>query len=491
MKPQLTDLKKYRNVCDVIVPNDLCSGCGVCAGVCPPKIKALKIDWNIYGELVPVELPGRCTKCGMCLSVCPSWNQDENETTLADHLFGYQNTIQRDPVVGLYIDLFAGYSKVNNHRIQGASGGLVTWLNEKVLTEGIVNRVCCVLPNSDPDNLFRFSIIESVQEIRKASRSVYYPVELSKVIYEILNDDGKYAITGLPCALKGLRLAMSHNVELRKRIIILIGLVCGQQKSKFFAEYLCALAGGQSFEIASASFRVKDLTRHHLDHRFEFTCGFGKNSKKGHVYQSEGMTWLWGHDCFKLNSCNFCDDITSEVADVAFGDAVNAPYNRGNEGTNFAIVRSGLMRDLLVNGASAGEIFFERVPLRAIVERQQGIILLKREDLQQRLYVAHNSNKGNALYIPSKRFPPRRRLSPFRNRDMEKRDQLRYVSRNTYSKYRYRPGVILHVERAIWSVLEASASMNWQVHLFYVVTRIIESFKNCIRGLYQKLYMVI
>ncbi|MBC8264041.1 MAG: Coenzyme F420 hydrogenase/dehydrogenase, beta subunit C-terminal domain [Anaerolineales bacterium] len=468
------ELGAYRNVCDVIVPNDLCCGCGVCAGVCP--VHALKIEWNKYGEYAPVEQPGKCTECDLCLPVCPFWNQKEDETTLAGREFGHQDGIQHDAVVGLFLDLFAGYSKVNNHRIQGAGGGLTTWLLEKLLVQGIVDRVGCVVSNDDPDTLFRFSVVDTVQDIQRASRSAYYPVELSQVISEILSVDTKYAVTGLPCALKGLRLAMQRNAKLRERIVVLVGLVCGQQKSKFFAEYLCALAGGQPSGLMAASFRVKDTARHHLDHRFEFMCDSGENVTAGHVYQSEGMAWLWGHDCFKLNMCNFCDDITAEVADVTFGDAVSERYSYGNMGANFVIVRSGLIRDLLTSGASAGEIVLDRVPLQAVTQRQQGVILLKRHDLQHRLYLIRN--KDNASYIiPAKRFPPRRRWNPLRNWDMGKRDQLRAVSRNTYAEYRYQPGVVLQVERAIWSVLEKSAYRDWRFQLLSGIAGIMKSIR--------------
>jgi coenzyme F420 hydrogenase subunit beta len=471
------------NVCDVIVPSRLCVGCGVCAGVCP--VSALKIEWNKCGEYAPVEQTGKCTECKLCLQVCPFWSQEENETTLAERTFGHQDGIQYDSVVGLYLDLYAGYSKVNNHRIQGAGGGLTTWLLEELRTQGIVNRVCCVVPSSEPSTLFRFSVVDTIQDIRRASRSAYYPVELSQVISKILSVDGKYALVGLPCALKGLRLAMLRNADLRKRIVVLIGLVCGQQKSKFFAEYLCALAGGQPSKLVSASFRVKDRTRHHLDHCFEFTCGSGDGVMTGSIYQSEGMAWLWGHDCFKLNACSFCDDITAEVADVVLGDAVSETYSYGTTGANFVMVRSGLMRDLLVSGALAGKIVLDKVPSKAIIERQQGVILLKRDDLQHRLYIIRH--KGSASYIPVKRFPPRRRLNPLRNWDMKRRDRLRTVSGNTYADNRHHPSVVLQVERAIWSELDRSVHNNWRFHLLSCIACIVKSIRFRIGGLIRRL----
>ena len=84
---------QYHNVCDATVSNELCCGCGVCAGICPEG--ALKIEWNKYGEYVPIEQAGKCIECDLCLQVCPFWNQPENETTLAEREFGHQNGIQR------------------------------------------------------------------------------------------------------------------------------------------------------------------------------------------------------------------------------------------------------------------------------------------------------------------------------------------------------------------------------------------------------------
>ncbi|MDD5063425.1 MAG: Coenzyme F420 hydrogenase/dehydrogenase, beta subunit C-terminal domain [Phycisphaerae bacterium] len=474
---------KYKNVCDVIVRNDLCVGCGLCAGICPEG--ALQIVWNNYGEYVPAEQAGRCTECGLCLGVCPFWNQQENETTLAEREFKDQSGIQHNPITGLFLDLFAGYSKVDNHRSSAAGGGLTTWLLEKLFTEQLVDHVCCVVPDNDAGTLFRFAIVNSIGDIRNASRSVYYPVELSKVVSEILNVDAKYAVVGLPCVLKGLRLAMLHNTGLKKKIVALVGLVCGQQKSRFFAEYLCAVCGGCPSKLKSASFRVKDQGRHHLDHRFEFICGSGQNETAGYVYQSQGMGWLWGHDCFKINACNFCDDIMAEVADVTFGDAVAEPYCYGNMGANFVVVRSQVIRNLLVSGASAGEIILDEVPVESVIAREKDVALQKRDDLMHRLYELNN--RHDSSYVPVKRIAARRRFNPCRNLDMCIRDQLRKVSRESYAEFRHLPGVGLVIQKAMSKVLENFTAKSWRYHFLLgiaCITRLVRvSFDNLMQRL--------
>jgi coenzyme F420 hydrogenase subunit beta len=419
--------EELQNVCSVIARNDLCAGCGVCAGVCGNISRALAMEWNEYGEYVPIEVSGKCTGCGSCLASCPFWNQEENETTLAQRAFSHQENLMHHPVVGFYLDLYSGYSNIDDHRMSGSGGGLGTWFLEQLLTRGIVDKVCCVLPNDDPAKLFTYSMVDNVMMLRQASRSKYYPVEISHILSEIYASDHKYAVVGLPCVLKGLRLAMRQDERLRERISCLVGLVCGQQKSKYFAEYLCAMRGGQPRNLATVTFRVKDEARSHLDHRYEFVCNGENKVKKGNVYQSEGMGRVWGYDYFKLNSCNYCDDICAEVADVSFGDAVADRYSYGNRGGNFVIARNQIAIDILEEGAKAAEIILERIPIDAIVERQRGTIINKRYDLSHRLY-GDVKNRGKQ-YIPMKRVTPKRRINLIRNLDMAARDRMRSLLR--------------------------------------------------------------
>jgi len=451
-------MRECKNVCDIIVRNEFCVGCGVCAGLCPAH--ALKIEWNKNGEYNPVEISDRCDGCGLCLKICPFWNQNEDETTLAIREFGSCKSIKRNSIVGLFMDLFSGYSMVGEHRIKGASGGLTTWFLEKVLTCGIAKKICCVVPNNDPDTLFRYALVDSITDVRKASRSVYYPSELSHVIPQILGTNDKCVVVGLPCVLKALRLAMLHNTDLRKRIVLLVGLVCGQQKSKFFAEYLCSIKKGEPSRLVSASFRVKNASRHHLDHRFEFSYMSQGRVINDTIYQSEGMGRVWGLDYFKINACNFCDDVTSEVADVAFGDAVSESYSYGNTGANFVITRSCLTCEMLIDGALNKEIILDTVPLDAIVERQKGVLVLKRGDLQHRLYLMHYNNKVD--YIPKKRFAPCLRLRASLNRNMQIRDKIRVASRNIYAEYRHQTSVVSKIEKEVGSILKN----DWLWHIF-------------------------
>lgn len=399
--------KPYRNVCEVIVANDFCVGCGVCAGVCPAR--ALTMQFNAHGEYIARETGTACLeKCDLCFRACPFWNQADNEDTLAQAAFGSVPNIHHRPETGYYLDAFVGYSNVDGHRANGASGGLATWFLETLLRQGIVDRVVCVVANDDPSKLFKFAVLDQVEGVRRASRSCYYPVELSGVIHEILTTEARYAIIGLPCFLKGLRLAMRMNRRLRERVTVLAGLVCGQTQSKQLAEYLCALGGGNPAHMARAVFRVKDPARPATDHGFRFECQSGPVSS-GTVFWSEGMSEAWTTGYFRPGACDFCDDVFAEVADVVFMDAWLPEYRREHKGTNLVLVRSGAVQQVLESAALIGTVDLARTDVERVIASQRGVIFKKRTELACGARRIRNANPASA-YLPRKRVEPQLRV---------------------------------------------------------------------------------
>src|SRR5690554_4840791 len=168
------------NVIDKIVKNDLCIGCGTCAGICPQKI--LKIQDNEYGEYIPSEVRVCDSHCGLCMEVCP-FGDNENETQIGTKIYGSTEGIRYLPETGYYLDSYVGYS--NELRQSSASGGMAVWLLTKLLKEGIVDYVICPTPQKNLEKLFSFEILSDENSIKAASGSVYYPVEMSEVIQKI------------------------------------------------------------------------------------------------------------------------------------------------------------------------------------------------------------------------------------------------------------------------------------------------------------------
>lgn len=373
------------NVISRVVELNLCSGCGLCVSVCPKK--NIKMDFNIHGEYVPFVVGDLCSdKCAICLDVCPFYDNGENEDTLGKRLFSDIPSIKHSPKTGYYLDSFVGYSNQNSHRENGASGGLATWTLEKLFIDNLVDQVVCVSPNDDPEKLFKFKICNTSEEVRDCSRSCYYPVETSEVIKHILSHDGRYAIIGLPCICKAIRLAIQVSPKLKRRIKFVLGLVCGQTKSKFFAEYICSLGGGDPHNLQKVTFRIKDTNRPASDFGLKFISDNEQGSRQeGVVYRTDGMDKIWCNRYFTPNACNFCDDVFAECADAAFMDAWLPKYFLDYRGHTIALVRDSQILNLFTNAEKKEEMFLDRLDISDVIASQRDVLISKRVDIGERL----------------------------------------------------------------------------------------------------------
>jgi coenzyme F420-reducing hydrogenase beta subunit len=382
------------NVLESVVSNNLCIGCGMCAGICP---------FNEFGEYVSRKQGGRCPDtCNVCLKVCPFSAQPENEDTLGTKLFANVPGIKHTPETGYYLENFVGYSTVHDHRANGASGGLATWILETLLNENLVDQVACVSPTKVTEKLFKFAICSSPEDIRKCSRSCYYPVEISEMIQHILSNEGRYAIVGLPCVCKAIRLAMQLNPKLQDRVKFVLGLTCGQTKSKFFAEYICALGGGDPKYLEQFTFRVKEPRRPASDFGMKFICQTGKNPpREGVVFWSEGIDQIWNHRYFTPNACNFCDDVFAELADICFMDAWLPEYFPNWRGHSIVLVRGNALVEVLEESINNGSLSAKKLNIREVVKSQLGVLHSKRGDISRRIRLSEKDGQ----------ITPKKRLS--------------------------------------------------------------------------------
>ena len=389
-----------RNVCESIVAKNLCIGCGVCAAICPPSV--LDMKFNIFGSYIPVEYKEGCLeKCDLCLRACPFSDQDENEDTLAKATFGQTRGISHAPEPGYYLDCYAGYSTVNNHRLNGASGGMATWFLERLLNDGIVDKVVCVTPNSgDVKKLYHFDILDTAEAVRDSSKSCYYPVEISNVVSRILSENGRYVIIGLPCLIKSLRLTMRKNRRLRQRIVVLAGLACGQTKSKFFVEYLTSLLRGAHYPLRDVQFRIKDSTRPATDYGIQISWQDKNKVLTKQIFWTEGISKVWTHDYFKPNSCNFCDDVFAETADVVFMDAWLPKYKEDYRGHSLVINRKEEFKKIFEDAKTSNSANLETINMIEVIKSQKSTLRQKREIMQYRLYLAEK----DGFSIPQKRW---------------------------------------------------------------------------------------
>jgi len=401
-----------------VVDHDLCIGCGVCAAMCPDN--TLEMQFNRFGECNPITI-GDCSKeCGICLKVCPFADSDENEDTIGKRLYGGIPGIQYRPETGYYLNSYVGYSE--KHRQNSASGGVATWLLTTLLTENVVDHVICVAPTGDSYRLFAFQIFDTPEDVRSGAGSAYYPVELSGVIRQVLEIPGRYAITGLPCFIKAIRLAQKKNSKLRDRIVVTVGLTCGQLKSRQFTEYIAALAGVRG-KVTGVRYRGKSLDQPASNFYFSLTTLDGVESR---IFWNEGIAEVWTNRWFTPNACNYCDDIFAECADVTCMDAWLPEYSKDSRGTSLFLVRSPLVQEMVAQGRGG---CLNPIPVEQVLQSQGGVVEVKRQHLMYRIYLGQE--KGSK--VPEKRVAPKRLGNPFLRQEVFLKDQMQFASKDLWN----------------------------------------------------------
>lgn len=378
-----------------VVENDLCIGCGACVQACPSK--ALNVDWNSYGFLIATSNENQCDEGGSCIEVCP-FNPEpgpgyKNEDGLAaDFLAEAPNYHVQ---MGRYHALYVGYS--HKHRVTSSSGGIGTFLYEKLFDKGLIDHVVTVGESKSSNAHYQYKVVSNKNDLLSISKTRYHPVTLATTLQEIKQLEGRVAISGIGCFIKAIRLAQEKDPVLKDKIVFLVGIICGGVKSKFFTDYLAGRAGATSDEFSNPEYRVKEPSSTAMDYGFSCTDNPSKTTK---LIKMREVGDMWGSGLFKANACDFCDDVTTELADISLGDAWLKPYNQDGNGHNVIISRSNIADQILHDGLKSGELDLEYLSQEQFLASQQGSFNHRHDGMSTRLALV----KRDGYVVPPKRI---------------------------------------------------------------------------------------
>ena len=383
----LTGAQNTIGVISHVVKQNLCTGCGTCAAICP--IGSLAMRLNECGEFVPV-LCDECNDCDLCISVCPqlSHNPDNVDvqhiiSTTSSDVLGYSHELKT----------WAGYAVDSSRRLHSASGGMLTLVLQHLLDSQQIDAAIVVGPrNSKTGPLFQAKLVRTPEELDACAGSKYYPVELSKVLHELKSTKERVAIVGLPCHVSAARLLIGKSKQLREQIRYIFGLVCGHGVSTKFTELLAAAVRVPLDKVDTVSYRGKEGRLKASDFAFS---AFQNDRIIGQPIGSENSPYgvAWCRRLFVPHACDFCTDCFAENADATFMDAWLPEYISDPRGTSLMVSRESRVTTILSELQKENLAKLWEVTRDDIIKSQAGVIRYKRELLPDRIFAAISRGK--------------------------------------------------------------------------------------------------
>ncbi len=413
-----------------VIENDYCIGCGVCSSVAnSPFTMELNKD-GMYRPILVDNDNVEQTNINIA-SVCPFSNESKNETEIGKEQFNSDDA-EFNKHTGYYLKNYAGYVKEDTFREKGSSGGMGNWIAAQLLEKKLVDGIIHVKDaKSDKSNvLFEYQISNTLDELSEGAKSKYYPIELSKVLELVRENEGKYALIGIPCFIKSVRLLASQDKLINERIKFFIGLVCGHLKSDMFAKSIGWQLGIEPENLTNINFRKKLPNRAANDYGVEVEGLIGDNEVMIDSPTKDLFTTNWGQGYFKYNACEFCDDVLAETADITVGDAWLPEYKTDYLGTNIITVRHPELLKIIEENIQRENIHLEELTPEKVYDSQAGGFRHRREGLSHRLHIMDIEDK----WRPNKRVEPSDKLDKKRKSIYEKRMVLSQESFKAYKQ---------------------------------------------------------
>lgn len=289
-----------------------CTGCSVCANVCPFEAIAMKEDEESF--LYPHIEADKCKKCGLCDAHCP-----------VSHMY----LPERIPIPSVY----AGWSKNDEIRMQSTTGGIFYELASAFIENG--GYVCGVVWTNDWSA--KHFISNKKEDLKFLMGSKYIQSNknnIYKTIKKLLEASERVMICSLPCETAGLYTYLGRDYD----NLFVVDMLCrGVNAPGVLKKFLMTLEKKYQSHVESVHFKCK---RPHGWHGFSTEITFAN----GHIYNRDRYTDQFMR-CYLQENCSIrpsCSDCrfksVNGYGDITIGDFWGIEYSHPeldeNKGTS-------------------------------------------------------------------------------------------------------------------------------------------------------------
>lgn len=267
---------------------DACTGCGVCAAVCPSA--AVKMQPDAHGFLRPIVDDAACTDCGLCTEKCP---------------------VSVLPQVSVHTDIMTGYAKDGALLPRSSSGAIFPVLAAEIIRRGGLVFGAAFDESFDVVH----TVAESMVEISALCSSKYVQGRVPSDCYAQVKAAlavGRWVyFSGLPCQVAALKSYLGRDYE----TLITQDTACHSVPSPLvWDEYKSGLEKQYGGKLTAFSFRKKanGWEAYHIRAAFDNGREFAQPAAES-PYQRGYIKGLYSRSsCFvcKFKGIERCSDIT-------------------------------------------------------------------------------------------------------------------------------------------------------------------------------------
>jgi coenzyme F420 hydrogenase subunit beta len=303
-----------------VVGTGKCLGCGTCVGVCP-------FNCLEYINGKPC-LTKECKVCGICAQACPQyeWSLPKIES----FVFGRERKPEEE--FGIYRKLAITQAADTQILKICQDGGAVTALLLFALKEGIIDGAIVTKKEQEKPFYPCPTLATTAEEIlQSAGTKYFYSPTILALIEAIKKKESNLAFVGTSCQIRAIR--KMQMIGLKKYVAplkLLIGLACSEcfTYEGFMENHIHKKLGINPNYVKKINIKGKMLVTHDSE-----TVSIPLAETKQYARQS----------------CRFCGDFSSELADISAGGL-------GLEGWTFIIIRTEKGEELFSGAERAGVI---------------------------------------------------------------------------------------------------------------------------------------
>lgn len=273
-----------------------CCQCGVCIASCP--VSSLSSLWNEHAGVYEIVVDSvTCTGCGLCAAICPAGQLPHAEIN--------EEQVRRAQ------GLFVGYAGDDRVRVMGSTGGVGRTIIHDALAAEEYDAVYSLYSAESTVEEAQGQFLTAPPAFEDIPTSLYRPILWGKNLSAASPDWKRILLVGLPCQIKGAKKLL--NKKYKKLEIHAVALICRQQKTARYTDYVKMILGKPDVSYEQVTYR-----------------GYGWPGRlgiKGDARPFPGFlasARAFGQNLWRVPGCRYCSDcLGAAVCDVTLADPWN------------------------------------------------------------------------------------------------------------------------------------------------------------------------